>query len=397
MGRRCPREMMTDDGELVRTFARSGSEEAFAALVARHVNLVYSVALRQVRDPHQAEEITQTVFLILARKAGSLGPHTVVSAWLCRTARYVSARALTMQRRRQARELEAFMQSPQTDPPPSDAAADDWKQIEPLLDAAMSRLSEADHNAVVLRFLEGRSFREVSGALGVSEAAAKMRVNRALGKLRTLLARRGVSLPAAAIGIAVSAHSVHAAPAGLAAATALTVAGSAAVPSTLSPLVHLILKSMAWTKLKTVVVAGAVLLMAAGTTTVLLRDNLPPEGATAPQTGFVGFATPEAAIQSMLWAGSQGDFDGYLKGCTAAQAERMRNKMAGKSEAEVSAGAKAWARAMSGYRIDQKEIVSDIEVQLHISAPPAEEGLRNGRVVVIFRKEGDLWKQAGDR
>lgn len=389
--------MMTDDGEFVRTFARSGSEEAFAALVARHVNLVYSVALRQVRDPHQAEEITQTVFLILARKAGSLGPHTVVSAWLCRTARYVSARALTMQRRRQARELEAFMQSPQSEPPPSDAAADDWKQIEPQLDAAMSRLSEADHNAVVLRFLEGRSFREVSGALGVSEAAAKMRVNRALGKLRTLLARRGVSLPAAAIGIAVSAHSVHAAPAGLAAATTLTVAGSAAVPSTLSPLFHLTLKSMAWTKLKTVVVAGTVLLMAAGTTTVLLRDTLPPKRASAPPTGFVGFATPEAAIQSMLWAGSRGDFDGYLKGCTAAQAERMRNKMAGKSEAEVSAAAKAWAEAMSGYQIERKEIVSDTEVQLHISAPPAEKGLRNGRVVVILRKEGDLWKQAGDR
>ena len=388
---------MIDDGELVRTFARSGSEEAFAALVSRHVNLVYSVALRQVRDSHLAEEITQTVFLILARKAGSLGPHTVLSAWLCRTARYVSARALTMQRRRQAREQEAFMQSPQSDPPPSDAAAEDWKLIEPELDAAMSRLSEADHNAVVLRFLEGRSFREVSGALGVSEAAAKMRVNRALGKLRTLLARRGIALPAAAIGVAVSAHSVQAAPAGLAAATALTVAGGAAVPSTLSPLLHLTLKSMAWTKLKTVVVAGTVLLMAAGTTTVLLRDTLPPERASTPPTGFVGFATPEAAIQSMLWAGSQGDFEGYLKGCTAAQAERMRNKMAGKSEAEVSAAAKAWAQAMSGYQIDRKEIVSDTEVQLHISAPPAEKGLINGRVVVILRKEGDLWKQAGDR
>lgn len=388
--------MMTDDGEFVRTFARSGSEEAFAALVARHVNLVYSVALRQVRDPHQAEEITQTVFLILARKAGSLGPHTVVSAWLCRTARYVSARALTMQRRRQARELEVLMQSPQNDPAPSDAVADDWKQIEPLLDAAMSRLSEADHNAVVLRFLEGRSFREVSVAMGVSEAAAKMRVNRALGKLRTILARRGIALSAAAIGVAVSTHSVQAAPIGLAAATSLTVAGSAAVPSTLSPLFHLTLKSMAWTKLKTVVVAGTVLLMAAGTT-VLLRDTEPPGRKTSPQNGFVGFATPEAAIQSMLWAGSQGDFAGYLKGCTAAQAERMRNKMAGKSAAEVSAAAKVWAQAMSGYHIDQKEIVSDTEVQLHISAPPAEEGLRNGRVVVIFRKEGDLWKQAGDQ
>ena len=396
MGRRCPGEMMTDDGELVQAFARSGSEEAFATLVTRHVNLVYSVALRHVRDPHLAEEVTQTAFLILARKAGSLGPGTVVSAWLCRTTRYVSARALTMQRRRQARDLEAFMQSPHSVPPPSDAAADDWKQIEPQLDAAMSRLSEADHNAVVLRFLEGRSFREVSAALGVSEAAAKMRVNRALGKLRTLLARRGVALPAAAIGVAVSAHSVHAAPAGLAAATTLTVAGSAAVPSTLSPLFHLTLKSMAWTKLKTVVVAGTVLLMTIGTTTAVLRSKSPP-GALVSATGFAGYATPEAAIQSMLWAGSQGDFNGYLEGCTPQQAERMRNKMAGKSKAEVSAAAKAWARAISGYQIDRKDIVSETEVNLHISAPPAEEGLRNGRVVVTLKKVGDHWRNAGDR
>src|SRR5258708_23971454 len=101
--------MMTDDMELVRQYARWKSEEAFAALVSRHVNLVYSVALRQVRDAHLAEEITQAVFIILARKAGSLGPKTILPGWLCRTARYASANALTMQWRRQRREQEAHM------------------------------------------------------------------------------------------------------------------------------------------------------------------------------------------------------------------------------------------------------------------------------------------------
>ena len=91
---------MSDDMELVRQYARCKSEEAFATLVSRHVNLVYSVAFRQVRDAHLAEEVAQTVFIILARKAGSLGATTVVSGWLCRTARYASAKALTMQRRR---------------------------------------------------------------------------------------------------------------------------------------------------------------------------------------------------------------------------------------------------------------------------------------------------------
>ena len=102
---------MNDDLTLLREYARHNSEEAFAALVSRHVNLVYSVALRQVRDAHLAEEITQAVFIILARKAGSLGPKTILSGWLCRTARYASANALTIQRRRQHREQEAYMQS----------------------------------------------------------------------------------------------------------------------------------------------------------------------------------------------------------------------------------------------------------------------------------------------
>src|SRR6266849_1776862 len=102
---------MNDDLNLLREFARNNSEEAFAALISRYVNLVYSVALRQVGDAHLAEEITQAVFIILARKADSLGDQTILPGWLCRTARYASANALTIQRRRQHREQEAYMQS----------------------------------------------------------------------------------------------------------------------------------------------------------------------------------------------------------------------------------------------------------------------------------------------
>ena len=101
---------------LVREYAQSNSEQAFAVVVSQHVNLVYSVALRQVRDPSLAEEITQAVFIILARKAKLLSPKTTLSGWLCRTARYVSDRALRAERRRQFREQEAQMQSTLNEP-----------------------------------------------------------------------------------------------------------------------------------------------------------------------------------------------------------------------------------------------------------------------------------------
>ena len=131
---------MNDDLTLLREYARGNSEEAFAALVSRHVNLVYSVALRQVRDPHLADEITQAVFIILARKAGSRGPKTILSGWLCRAARYASANALTIQRRRQCREQEAFMQSTLEENPSNNV----WQELSPLLDEAMSHLGATD-------------------------------------------------------------------------------------------------------------------------------------------------------------------------------------------------------------------------------------------------------------
>jgi len=378
---------MNDDMDLLREYAQRKSEDAFGALVSRHVNLVYSVAYRQVGDSHLAEEVTQTVFIILARKAASLSPKTVISGWLYRTARYASAKALTMRRRREHREQEAYMRSQLNE---SDSHT--WMEIEPDLDVAMAQLGEKDHNAVVLRYFEGRNFKDISAVLGTSEAGAKMRVNRALEKLRMFFSKRGLTCSSAAIAAAISAHSVQAAPIGLASSvTGLAVKGTS-VASTLT-LVETTLKLMAWTKLKTAIVVGAIAILAAGTATVTFQHARAK--ARAPYA-FAGFATPEASFQSMLWAASKGDLDKLSSGVTAEEMDRFKSRMAGKSEDEIRNGLIAWARAMADYKISQKEMVSGDEVHLHIHATPSAEALHSGKVVMVMRRIGNDWKRAGD-
>ena len=242
---------------LVREYAESNSEGAFATLVSRHVNLVYSVALRQVQDPHLAEEITQSVFIILARKAKSLSPKTILSGWLCRTARYVCADTLKIQRRRQIREQESQMQSILNEPDPGV-----WNHIAPLLDEALNCLGEKEHDAVVLRFFDGKELKQVGAAMGTTEDAARMRVNRGLEKLRECLAKRGVTLSATVIAGAVAANSVQAAPAGLAVAITAALSGTTTITTTA---VIAATKAIAMTTLqKTLVTATVALLAGAG-------------------------------------------------------------------------------------------------------------------------------------
>ncbi|HRI14468.1 MAG TPA: sigma-70 family RNA polymerase sigma factor [Verrucomicrobiota bacterium] len=381
--------MMPTDLDLVQEYARSKSEEAFATLVTRHINLVYSVSLRLVGDVHLAEEITQSVFIILARKARSLSSKTIVAGWLCRTARYASAKALTLRRRQQRLEQESLMHSASHEP-----ESDAWMQIAPVLDTAMAQLGEKDHNALVLRFLQGRSFKEVSSALGTTEAGAKMRVGRALEKLRNVLAKRGLILSAAVIAGAVSANSVQAAPLGLSASvTAAAIEGTTVTAST-SIIIETTLKLMAWTKLKTTVVVVAVGIVITGTVTVTLHHAVHHKAAPLV---FAGYLTPEATIQSSIWAGSRGDFQTFLAGCTPGQVERFKAKMAGKSDEEIRREAIAWADAVAGYKITQKEVIADDEVHLHLRARPSANGLRNGNVIVTLKKIDDEWKQDGDR
>lgn len=261
-----------DDSQLLCRYAEEGSEEAFAEIVSRHVGLVYSAALRSVGKPQAAQDITQAVFIILAKKARRIPKGSVLAGWLYQTTRLTVANYRRAEIRRQKREQEACVQSTLNE---SESASDAeaWSQISPLLDAAMAKLGARDRSAIVLRFFENKTLSEIGAALGASEDAAKMRVHRALEKLRRFFVQRGVTLSAAAIGATVLAHSVQAAPIGLAQSVSAIGAakGAAASASTLT-LVKGALKLMAWSHTKAVLLTGAALLLAAGTTTLAVKS-----------------------------------------------------------------------------------------------------------------------------
>ncbi len=262
------------DHDLLAEFAGGGSEAAFAALVARHVNLVYSAALRFSGNPHHAQEITQAVFVILTRKAGGLRGGVVLSGWLYQTARLTAANFVKSEIRRQNREQEAYMQSTLNEP---DAAA--WEQIAPLLEEAMGVLGETDRSAVVLRFFERKTAAQTASELKLTEAATHKRVNRALEKLRKFFIRRGVTLSAGLLAGAISTHSVQAAPAVL--ATAIT---ATKTTTTTLALVKTTMKTMTWLKLKFALGLTAATLIAGGAATVAISQTRNDQTHSGPQS-----------------------------------------------------------------------------------------------------------------
>lgn len=216
---------MIDDAALLRQYAATGAEEAFAALVRRNVDLVYATALRIVGDPARAQDVAQSVFVALARKASALRDHPALVSWLYTSTRYAALKALRSEQRRRARDEEAHtmhqLHSPE--PPP------DWERLRPLLDDVLHELSEADRAAVLLRFFRGAPFAELAAVLRVSEGAARMRIDRALERMNGLLAKRGIRSTASAVGIALAAQPALAAPPALAAIiTGLALSGASA-------------------------------------------------------------------------------------------------------------------------------------------------------------------------
>lgn len=278
-----------DPIEALRQFISTGSAEAFAALTTRYVDLVYAAARRQVADAHLAEDVTQAVFIILAKKARSIPQDRPLGAWLLRTTAYVAANARRMQAKRQVYERRAAQMAITTDQGPSTEQR--WQELSPLLDQGINRLPSKYREPLILRYFESMNLREVGEALGISEVAATKRVSRAVEKLRQFLQRQGVTVSDTALSGLLATSINQPAPAAL--ASHIVAGGATAKVSSISLLKGTIL-IMAMEKLKIGAVAIlVVLLCGVGGVVAIKKSGSNP----APEVAATSASTTRVALE----------------------------------------------------------------------------------------------------
>ena len=305
------------DEELLREFARTQSDEVFASLVARHIHWVYSAALRQTGDHTIAEDATQTVFTALARKSGSFGTQTVVSGWLFRAVRYAVLDALKLATRRRNREREAMKMETVSTAVPAPLNNDaKWDEIAPLLDPGLESLGETDRAAILLRYYEQKGWSEIGKTMGVREDAARLRVTRALEKLRGFFSRRGVTVSLLLMGSLLVEHTVQAAPPAL-----VVQVGRVAVASGgASDGIQSLLRRFWWRAAIRVGVTTLALLLAIGGLTVVVRAPLSGTG-IARTVPIADLAPALTELDQAFMAGNPDLFIGRLHFRNAADRE----------------------------------------------------------------------------
>jgi RNA polymerase sigma factor (sigma-70 family) len=251
------------DQQLLSDYAKHRLEAAFAELVRRHIDFVYSAALRMVRDTHLADDVTQAVFVALARNVRQLVDCAVLPGWLHRTTQNLAANAVRSDVRRRNREQEVAVMNELLCATPDTS----WEHIAPHLDEALGELSEPDRDAVLLRYFKNHDLRTVGATLGISDDAAQKRVSRAVERLREFFVKRGVTTGASSLIAVISANGIHAAPLGLAATLSTAALAGAAAIATQSTVT-----TINWINLKSIAAVVAATL-AAGTGTHLLQKR----------------------------------------------------------------------------------------------------------------------------
>ena len=261
-----------NDLELLRRYRDTGSEEAFRELVDRHLGMVYAVAFRQVRNPDWADEVAHAVFIALARKAGSFSQRTVLAGWLYRATRFAAGKLLRDEERRARHEKEAALAHLTDCSAEEDSTS--WMELSPLVFETLDILGRKDRDAILMRFIENRSFAEVAVAMGTSEAAAKMRTGRALEKLRDLLDKRGSSLTLATLSAGLTSAASAAPLAALTASVSAAALGQGTVTASATLLAGSVAGSFTWAKLKIAAAAvGFVIASSAIVTMIGVRSG----------------------------------------------------------------------------------------------------------------------------
>ena len=380
---------MTSDLELLGQYARNRAQDAFTEIVRRHVDLVYSAALRQVRSPQLAEEVAQSVFTDLARNTGKLKPDTVLTAWLYHVTRRTAVDVVRKESRRQLREQIASEMNAMN------ATATDWTNVEPLLDEAMQTLDDTDRTAVLLRYFENKSLREVGQTLGTSDDTAQKRVSRAIERLREFFSRHGVTVGASGLVVVLSANAVQAAPIGL--AGTIATAGATVAGTTLSTTTAV--KIIVMTTLQKSIIAAFI---AAAVGTGLyegrqyyhshhLVEYIPRE-----TWASAGFATPEAAIRSFCWAKSQGDINTAMTMATPELWQEVENKyFKNKSDSERGKMLIETVTNVKGIGIQKRTVVADDQVVFRMLQLRSDgKNGKNYSIVTMKRVDGE-WKISG--
>jgi len=383
--------MTANDLDLLRDFARDQSQDAFTALVRRHLDLVYCAALRQVRSPQLAEEVAQSVFTDLAR--------------LYQVTRRTAIDVVRRESRRQLREQIAFEMNAMN------ATADDWTHIEPLLD-------DTDRTAVLLRYFEKKSLREVGETLGTTDDAARKRISRAVECLRDFFAKQGVNVGASGLVVGISANAVQAAPVGLA-VTISTAAAFAGTTITTSTATVTAAKTIVMTTLQKTLIAVAVIIVGVGTTLVIqqrvrsrtlgasqsgLAQSQTTVGSSSkatqmefPQASwkFAGYADPESGYQSLIWAMSQGDVEITHDSLTPDARAKWEKNGPPRSKGEKDERMARRTKQTELYRILDKQSVSDTETHLRIESIGASNENPVHEQWARMIKVGRNWKFEG--